>query len=292
METPFTKAGLSRLLELRGLRLVVHDPRTPGLQAELRTGGQVTFYVFKRKPGGGPVRVRLGPFPELTVAQALTQAKRALSDIAMGLDPNVTRRDAKREPTVAKLWEAWLAGHAMTHKKESSRKEDERQYNTVLKELHSRRLSSLTTSEVAAWHRKAGKANGPFAANRALALLSTMFNSASLFLGWKGGNPTKGVRHFPEQSRDRFLLPDELPKFFAAIDSEADPWPDYFRMALLTGARRANLMAMAWCDVDLKAMLWRIPAEQMKGREGVTLPLVPEAIEILTRRKEAGTSDE
>jgi integrase len=58
---------------------------------------------------------------------------------------------------------------------------------------------------------------------------------------------------------------------------------DFMMMSLLTGARRANVQAMMWLDVNVDRGTWRIPST--KTGEAVTVPLCPEAVEILRRRQ-------
>ena len=58
---------------------------------------------------------------------------------------------------------------------------------------------------------------------------------------------------------------------------------DYFLIALLTGARRANVLGMRWADVHLQRGIWSIP--ETKSGDGLAVPLVPEAIQILKRRR-------
>lgn len=56
-------------------------------------------------------------------------------------------------------------------------------------------------------------------------------------------------------------------------------------MLLLTGARRGNVQAMRWADLDLRRGLWRIPESQSKSREPMTVILAPEVMHILRRRR-------
>ncbi|MVF25131.1 site-specific integrase, partial [Methylocaldum sp. BRCS4] len=83
------------------------------------------------------------------------------------------------------------------------------------------------------------------------------------------------------QSRERFIQPDELPRFFQAVAES--PLCDFFLLAILTGARRSNLQAMRWQDMNLERAVWTIP----KTKNGLpqTIPLPPEAVAILERRK-------
>jgi integrase len=61
------------------------------------------------------------------------------------------------------------------------------------------------------------------------------------------------------------------------------PLGDFFLLAILTGARRSNLQAMRWQDVNLERAVWTIP----KTKNGLpqTIPLPPEAVAILEHRK-------
>ena len=138
-----------------------------------------------------------------------------------------------------------------------------------------------------ALHTRVGKSNGPYLANRLLDLLGAMYNKAR-DIGYTGDNPAKGIKKFKEEKRDRFLQGDELPAFFKALASEPnDLLRDFFLVALLTGARRANVQAMRWDDLDLDRGSWRIPGSEAKAGETIVLPLVAPALAILAARYKA-----
>jgi integrase len=277
----FSKRGLEKLHGQQGQRAVIHDPRTPGLRAELREGGSIAFYVFKRVAGGGPVRKKLGDFPVVSIDQARRAALDVLSDLSQGINVAVEYRRERGEPTVADLFAHWLDAHAKLHKK--TWQEDQRQYDKFLARWKNRRLSEVRRSDVQSLHARIGRDNGHYAANRVLALVRAMFNRA-VDLGHTGPNPTKGIKKFREQSRDRFLQPTELAAFFAACDAEPnETLKDFFRVLLYTGARRSNVQAMAWAELDLAAGIWRIPVT--KSGEPVRVHLPAEAVAILKRRK-------
>lgn len=61
---------------------------------------------------------------------------------------------------------------------------------------------------------------------------------------------------------------------------------DYFEISLYTGARKSNVLAMRWEDVDLDLAIWRIP--MTKNKESHLVPLTRPAVEILRRRSESG----
>ena len=181
--------------------------------------------------------------------------------------------------TLGELFDWFLEHYAKPRKKTWAA--DEEQFRRYFQKWRGRRLSSITWGDVQAWHTKAGT-RAPYAANRALALLSSLYKKAHK-LGYVGNDPTKGISRFPERSRDRFLQPDELPKFFEALDTEPDPtFRDFFLLALLTGARRGNLQSMRCEDVNLERRTWRIP--DTKSGDALTLPLSEAAVDVLKSR--------
>ena len=48
---------------------------------------------------------------------------------------------------------------------------------------------------------------------------------------------------------------------------------DFFLLCLLTGARRGNVQAMRWADVDLSGGCWTVPGSEHKTKRPITIPL-------------------
>jgi integrase len=279
----FTQDGLLKLVGTTGNRLVVKDPKTIGLRAELREGGTVAFYLFRRIPGGSPIRFRIGPFPDVSVEQARAIAADKLGKLLNGENIAATRRVKRSEATLTELFTHWLEHHAKAHKRTWA--DDKRQFDKYLAPWHKRKLSSIAKPDVAALHARLGTKHGRYQANRVLSLLRALFNKAD-DLGYTGGNPAAKVKPFKEESRDRFLQPAELPKFFAAVNAEpSDVVRDFFLLALWTGQRRGNVAAMRWADVDLEGGQWRLSSDETKQGKIHYVPLAPPALAILKRRK-------
>jgi integrase len=95
-------------------------------------------------------------------------------------------------------------------------------------------------------------------------------------------NPVIGVsKRKVEIPRDRTLAADELTALWRAIERLPELQRAYFRVVLLTGARREEVRGMAWSEVDLDAGLWRIPAERNKSGRTFDLPLAGPVVETL-----------
>ena len=95
-------------------------------------------------------------------------------------------------------------------------------------------------------------------------------------------NPIVGVsKRKVEIPRDRTLTADELTALWIAIEKLPELPRAYFRVVLLTGARRNEVRGMAWSELDLDAGLWRLPAERTKSGRPFELPLSAPVLETL-----------
>lgn len=264
----------------------VYDSLTPGLMLLITANDARTYYLYRRIDGR-PERVKIGPYGDLSIEQARRKADKLKGEIAQGVNPANRKRTARGMMTLQELFDIYLE-RAKLHKRTWAG--DEWAFKKHLGQWSSRKLASITKADVARLHAKIGK-DAPYSANRMKALLSTVFNTAINDFGYEGVNPCKGVKKFREEKRDRFLLPDELKRFFTALSDEPDSTlRDFFWIALLTGARRGNCQSMRWDELDLGRGDWRIPGDKSKNHEGMLVHLPPRAVEILNFRLTANAA--
>ena len=158
-----------------------------------------------------------------------------------------------------------------------------KQFDRHLASWKKRKLSSIRKIDIHKLHQDIGNSSGQYTANRLLALLRSIFNQANKLGLWDNPNPASGITKFKEKSRSRFLQADELPRFFSALAEESSEHArDYILLSLLTGARKSNVLAMRWDEINLEMKLWTIP--KTKNGDSHTVPIVPQALEILNNR--------
>ena len=277
----FTKLTLERI-EPGSKRTTYFDAKSPGLALVVYPSGSKSFVIYRRI-AGRPERVKIGTFPLMTVEQARTKAAEVNVAIAGGANPNEARRAIRQEPTFAEVFKRYLkekrnrAGKPLA---ERSVIEYRKIVDTHLGAINSMKLSQITPERVKA---TAAKVQSPSQANKVKATISAVFNWARDEGITGQANPAQAVKSKSIPSRERFLLPSEFPRFMAAV--EASPLRDFFLMALFTGARRSNLQAMRWQDVNLAESTWTIP--KTKNGDPQTVALPPEALEVLQSRKVA-----
>lgn len=103
-------------------------------------------------------------------------------------------------------------------------------------------------------------------------------------------NPSTRIRKLKETSKNRILSDSEIKLLWEALspDSGIDIYlvtKLILKMLLLTGQRPGEVSAMPWSELDLKAGVWEIPPERMKGGEFHRVPIAGMALEVINQAK-------
>jgi integrase len=300
----FNQRAVADLPVPRKGRANYYDTQVRKLALRITQAGGRAFYVVKRN-GAAMEWVRLGTVGDMTVEQARKAAERVLGDYARGVSPASKKRAEKHKQTLAEafadykllhvtprgvksageieaMWQRFLGTMPDAPKKKHGRK---RAKHPAGVDWSKRKLDAIESTEVRALHAAVGKTHRTMA-NRVVELLSAIYGHARK-CGYAGANPAAGVEPFREKSRDRFIQPDELPRFFAALaEDTSEDFQSFVLVSLLTGVRRTNVLSMRWADVNLESATLRIP--ETKNNEPLNVALVPEAVEILRKRKPEG----
>ena len=257
---------------------LVRDDEVTGLVVKVYPTGLKTFFLNVRI-GRTVDMFKLGIWPDLNVAVVRERAKKMRSDLAQGKNPKAER---KIGITLGEFFSVYMDRHG--DEKRSAR-EYRSLYRQHLEQWKDYPLKGITPSKVETLHRNVGRET-PVRANRLLCLLSSIFAQAGAWGYHQGENPCKGVRKFKEVSRDRFLSGEELGRFFEALDLTENPaFKDFILLTLFTGARKSNVLGMRWKDIDFERSVWKIPGELSKNGDPMQIPLGPDVLEILMRRR-------
>ena len=264
------------------------DTKEHGLCVLVAVSGTKTFF-YRYKVGGRSKRFKLGRFPGLSVGAAQSRTIVQRGAVESGGDPAEAKRERRAEMTVGELLTLYTDEHLRPACKPKAVVAAEQLTRDYLADLVGLRLSDLTHKEIVAWHVKAS-AKSQSRANRALEVLSAACSHA-LYREldperWVSVNPCHGVKANDEVKRPRYLKSAELGRFLHALEAEPADVRDLFQMMLLTGARRGNVQAMKWDDVDLAGGVWEIEAAESKSGEAMSIPLVADAVAVLRRRKD------
>lgn len=272
----FTKSDIEKLTPPEKGVITYFDTGFRGLKLYVTANGVKTFFV-RKMVNGRDERFILGQYPDLSIQNARDKALLTLSDLANGRNPNEEKKANRAEQKLGDLFIEFMERYSKKEKK--SWVYDQREIPKFYSDWFKRRLPDIKKTEIQRRHEKIRDENGLYQANRCLERIRAMYNKA-IEWGWKGDNPTSGIKKFKEIKRDRFLQPNEAKDFFESLKLEENIIiRNYFYMALFTGARKTNVLEMRWEQIDMKSALWRIP--DTKNGEPVVVPLISYAMELL-----------
>jgi integrase len=281
----------------------------PGLAVQVGKKGRPTFFAVARKRGDAqPTWRKLGEYNAMSLEKAREAVRDALKAFKDGKDPKKlaaekqkAEDEAERERmdnTFAAVAERFNAWYAATPSKKTGRlrKTAPHVAATIARELTpvwgTRPVADITEKDVA--HLMGGilKRGEPGSTRRDGGANTTRhaFQAASLLFDWARKvarlikiDPTAGIEpgdvHGKATTRDRVLKEEELRRVWHAAEATEYPYGPLIRLLTLTGARRDELAAARWSEIEDNVLV--VPAARMKGGVSHTIPLTATAMTIL-----------
>jgi len=291
MGTRLTDNIVAKLpLPAKGIRRVwdAPDPKGKGLFVRgfglrLSAGGTRSFVVrYRRKSDGVGRLFTVGPFPDWTVDAAREEALDIKRRITKGADPLEERQTSRDAPTVAMLGDRFLVEHAAKKRPATQRGYTDTVEKIIKPKLGTKRVAAVTDHHIEKLHREVSE-RGPYQGNRVLAVLSKMF---SLAVKWRmrSDNPVKGIERNGEAKRKRYLDVEggELERLVRSLAEHEDQHvTNAFRLLLLTGARKGEVLGATWNQFNLARGLWTKPASGTKQKAEHQVPLSKATLELL-----------
>jgi integrase len=250
--------------------------------------------------------LRLGNFPDMSLAQARIEARQARVLVDKGEDPMAVRRAAaeeeRRRGPFRELCEDWfraeIEGRKLKHPEVPRRYLD----NYLLPELGSRPVADVHASDISRLLDKM-KDRAPTAANDLLRFASRIFDFG-IRRQVVAGNPaaafTPRDAGGTERPRQRALTGEELTKLFDAIRKTPTFGGDNLlaiKLLLALCVRKGELLGARWAEFDLEGKtdagpVWHLPGSRTKTGESLDIPLVPLVVESLQAVKELSADSE
>ena len=270
---------------------VYYDTGQAGLCVMITYGGTKTYY-FYTKFLGVPKRVKIGRVGVTKLVDARMKARELRTEADKGNDPAQERNEALRDMTLKQFFNTqYFPRHVKVYTRPKSQAKAETMFRNYLGEFHNRKMISITRADLERMHVTLRDRISLYTANRTLALVKHMYNKA---IEWgypsRHGNPAVGIKMFRERSRERFLLPDEIKRFFAALNEEPNEvFKNYVLLSLYIGQRRQNMLSMRWSNVDLELEYVLFP--DSKNGDPQRIPLITQAVDILKDMRQYATDD-
>jgi integrase len=260
---------------------ITYDSTVSGFGVRITAGGAIAFILnYRVKATGLERRYTIGSFPDWAVAAAREKAKELKRDVDSGGDPLGKVKASRDAPTVADLCARFEAEHVEKLRPHTQADYRAVIHNDIVPVLGKLKVAAVDFEHVERLHRKISQ-HAPTLANRTLAVASKMF---ALAIKWRlrPDNPCKGVERNREDARKRYLKPDELERLTKALAEHRDQQTaNIFRLLLLTGARRGEVLTAKWEQFDLAEGEWIKPAAATKQKAEHRIPLSAPARQLL-----------
>lgn len=319
----------------------VRDTENQGFVFRVQPSGVCTFYAVYRV-GGKRQRYRVGhagqfvdngkggfsfkPGIHPDIARSVLREK--AGEAAAGKDPQAERKRKRTEQKTAKgktvggFFELHYAPWLETERK--SGKATKKRLKACFEWLFDKPMKDVNPFLLQRWRKKRLDAGiSPHTVNRDTVALKAMLSKA---VEWNflDNNPLSNMKRAKaaDNSRVRYLSPDEEKRLFAALDQREadgraarnrfnewrrqrhlDPFPDITEsnfidhlkplvlLALNTGLRRGELFSLEWSDIDFLPNRLTVRAAASKGARTRHIPLNATACGVLKRwqKQSSGT---
>jgi integrase len=269
-----------------GRTSVIHyDAETRGLGVRVTKAGARSWILGYTTKTGLQRRMTIGNVADWPLQLAREEAHRLRRIVDTGGDPLGERETVRVAPTVAHLIERWREDEAPKKRKRTRVEYEGIVRQWIEPELGARKVADVKRVDVEKLHTKISKSGTAVRANRTIALLGRLF---SLAVGWemRPANPVTKIERNTETARYRIVNEIEMGRLLAALATQRNQQAgDIIRLLLLTGARRGEVLAMQWSELDLDQGLWTKPAATTKQNRLHRIPLNGPARQLLIEIK-------
>lgn len=272
---------------------IIYDSKESGFGVRVTATGAKSYILNYITTGGRERRYTIGSTTIwTTVKAARDEAKEIKRRIrSEHYDPLAELEERRSEVKMDELCDLFIKEHLP--KKAAATARDYKQIiDTYIRpKLKHEAVKRLQFKAVNDLFRDVSSQGKHTTANRVMAVLSKMFTEAQK-LGLTNHNPTKGIEKNDETKRERFLDAEELARLIDALACLEDRQAaNIFRLILLTGARKTEVLAATWDMFDLKAGVWTKPSHHTKQKKTHRVPISAPARQLLSEIYEAAGED-
>ncbi|MDE2979817.1 MAG: tyrosine-type recombinase/integrase [Gemmatimonadota bacterium] len=285
----------------------VRTVNRPGVYGDGRGGRGLSLRVHRTRDGritktwrqrvrieGRLTSIGLGPYPEVTLAEARQKALDNSRGVLLGQDPRgrgVPTFAEAAERTIKLHRESWKAGSPLPEQWEST-------FRLHAAPLLDKRVDRIESADVLRclspiWNSK------PAAARKAQHRITAVFRWC-IGRNYRADNPVdRAVVALPKANghtttHHRALPHEEVAAALRAVRGTTDTHPSAapcVELIVLTAVRPGEARGALWDEIDMDAATWTIPASRMKAGREFTVPLSTAALDVLERaRKLSGES--
>jgi integrase len=265
-------------------KLYAHpDPQCPGHYVRVSPVGGKVYVAVARDPNGKQIWTTIGNAAHLDIDAARQKAREIINRVKGG-------QRVEGPESFLEVAKDWLKRHVEAKGLLSSKRVRGYLDNHILPAWGGREFRSIARSDVTKLLDNVEDNSGPVAADKTLAIVSSIF---SWFAARNDNYNTPIVRGMrrsspKERARTRILTDNEIRLIWSKCDGT---FGDMVKMLLLTAQRRDKVASMKWDDVSVDGT-WSVKngVKREKGTGG-ELVLPPMALDIIRNRPRLASNE-
>ena len=241
--------------------------------------------------------IGIGPYPEVSLAEARAKAAELKLQIRNGIDPIAHKQEQLEKLHIQQLRNKTFTECAKVvianKTRELKNEKHIGQWSSTLETYIYPTLGNLTISTITKvdiaevlkpiWVEKNETAR------RIRGRIETIFNYAKAMGYFEGDNPAewKGnlepiLGNLKQESRPHPSLPyEQVAEFIQHLRQKKGISPKALEFTILTACRSGEIFGAKWQEIDFKNKVWIIPKERMKAEKEHRVPLSQESIALL-----------
>lgn len=226
-----------------------------------------------------------------TLAEARAERERCRGLVKQGIHPShqkrteTLRRSVESASTFKAVAEIWIEENEKDWSESYLRQIKQRFAGDAYPYIGFLPIKTVTPAHVKDVLKRVEKRGAPSVAKLLRTWIGGVFRYAAgeLMVETDPTWPLRNTIKTPKTQHIAHLTAKEIPAFVQAIEAVQAEHVTKAAVKLLwlTMVRTVELREAEWCEFDLEARIWTIPAERMKMREKHLVPLPTQAIEIL-----------
>ena len=268
------------------------DSSFPGFGMRVSFGGRKVWQVMYRH-GNRKRRMKLGPYPALSLADARELAIAALRDAALGKDPAAAKKAERMAGTFKELASEYMEQYAKKEKR-SWKKDQSMLDHDILPAIGTLKAKDVTRLDIIRLLDSTKNRGAPVMANRVHEVVRRVYSWGMARDDNMLVNPAVGIERHKEQAREVVLKDDEIKNLWETLDNEAAIVEVPFKLQLLTAQRGGEIKHMRRSDIGVEqdGLWWTIPGEFSKNGKTHRVPLPDQAAAVLLKLAGVETVDE
>ena len=286
-----------------GLLLQVREP-TRAESSILRS------WILRVRIGGERQLIGLGPYPQVTLAEAREHAKKLVSDGRQGVNLKAQKKKVRsaliaasaKNKTFKACAEAYMEAHSQDYTNNKHRKQwastlESYAYPIIGKilvaDISMRHVLDVLLQDTKALDKSIGKLwhTKTETAKRLLGRIKTVLDYATVNEYRSGSNPALWTGYLDTQlpspkklagNRHHPAIPySDMGDFMVKLRNNNSISAKALQFLILTAVRSGSVRMAEWSEIDLSKKLWIIPPGHTKTKQEHRIPLQPQAITLL-----------